>query len=178
MQREYQVTPAESHTLMLLGIIAVRAGYRDTIYRAGKEVSDGKRSVVKTRPGQHGQSVDFAAWMGQAWHTDPSKPLNRMWDFRNHLFHGNCRIDRNDGTLTIRDSLENHCGPECKLNGDALVAEFTTEELSKIAGWFVALDPKRTIRLEVSFKENCVKCGATRTGEQLQGPLCACGQQT
>ena len=177
MQSKYQVTLAESHTLMLLGIIAVRAGYRDILYRAGKDVSDGRRSVVKSGKGQQGQSVDFAAWKGHALNSDPSKPLERMRDFRNHLFHGNCRIDRNDGTLTIRDSRINHCGSACKFN-DAQVAEFTTEELSAIAGWFVALDPERSIRLEVSFTEECVKCGATRTGEKLQGPLCACGQQS
>ncbi len=178
MQSEYQVTLAESYTLMLLGIIAVRAGYRDILYRAGKDVSDGRRSVVKSGKGQQGQSVDFTAWKGSALNTDPSKPLERMRDFRNHLFHGNCHIDRNNGTLTIRDSRENHCTSACKFNEDAQVAEFTPDELSAIAGWFVALDPERSVRLEVSFTEQCSKCGATRTGNQLQGPLCACGQQS
>ena len=178
MQNEYRVSPAESQTLMLLGIIAVRAGYRDKIYARGKPVSDGKSSFLTRRSDQGGNTIDIGAWLSKEWVDDPAKPLDRMWDFRNHLFHGSCFVNNEDGTLTIYDSQQKHCLPECRFSEGVTEVKYTIAELNAIAGLFIGLDLNRSLKIESSWTKTCRICGATQTSGDSPGPLCSCSQQS
>lgn len=177
MQNNYRVSSAESQTLKHLGIIAVRAGYRDKIYARGKQVSHGKSSVLRPRYDQGGNTIDIGAWLGQQWVKDPAKSLDRMWDFRNHLFHGSCFVDKEDGTLTIYDSQQKHCLPECRFSEGVTEVKYTIAELNAIAGLFIGLDLNRSLKFESSWTQTCRICGATQTSEDPPGPLCSCSQQ-
>ena len=179
MENEYQITFAESHTLMLLGVIAVRAGNRDAIYRTGSQVLEGKRSVqVESDSTSDGTTVDLVAWYSQTLLENRKDLLGRMRDFRNHLFHGVCVVDQSDGTLTVHDTRQNDCLSECKFAEDSKRAEYTVAEITEMAGWFVGLDIKRAFRMTLTTTTICRTCGITLPDDDSSDHICEGRGQT